>query len=112
MALILLENRGMLPLPANLHEVNGWAPNSPPQLTALESRAQMLLYGGASGGGKSAWLVGDSAQEYDNPRFRGILLRKSYTEMTNLMDEMERIYLPLGGRSRTAASSGAFHRAR
>ena len=42
--------------------------------------------------------VGDSAQEYDNPRFRGILLRKSYTEMTNLMDEMERIYLPLGGR--------------
>jgi len=58
----------------------------------------MLLYGGGSGGGKSAWLVGDSAQEYDNPRFRGILLRKSYTEMTNLMDEMERIYLPLGGR--------------
>ncbi len=98
MALTLLESRGMLPLPANLSEVNGWAPNSSPQLTALESRAQMLLYGGASGGGKSSWLVGDSAQEFDNPRFRGILLRKSYTEMTNLMDEMEHIYLPLGGR--------------
>jgi len=98
MALTLLESRGMLALPANLSEVNGWAPNSSPQLTALESRAQMLLYGGASGGGKSSWLVGDSAQEYDNPRFRGILLRKSYTEMTNLMDEMEHIYLPLGGR--------------
>lgn len=98
MALTLLENRGMFPLPANISEVSGWAPNSSPQLTALGSRAQMLLYGGASGGGKSSWLVGDSAQEYDNPRFRGILLRKSYTEMTNLMDEMERIYLPLGGR--------------
>jgi hypothetical protein len=46
----------------------------------------------------SNWLVADSAQEYDNPRFRGILLRKSFTEMTNIMDEMERIYSPLGGR--------------
>jgi hypothetical protein len=98
MGLIILEDRGLLPLPANVTEVSGWAPNSSPQLTAIESRAQFVLYGGASGGGKSNWLVADSAQEYDNPRFRGILLRKSYTEMTNLMDEMERIYSPLGGR--------------
>lgn len=98
MALTLLEDRGFIPLPANLSEVNGWAPNSSPQLTAIESRAQLVLYGGASGGGKSNWLVADSAQEFDNGKFRGILLRKSYTEMTNLMDEMERIYSPLGGR--------------
>lgn len=96
--MILLEDRGFLPLPAGLSDVSGWFPNSSPQLTAIECRAQLLLYGGASGGGKSNWLVADSAQEFDNPRFRGILLRKSYTEMTNLMDEMERIYLPLGGR--------------
>jgi len=80
MGLILLEDRGLLPLPANVTEVSGWAPNSSPQLTAIESRAQFVLYGGASGGGKSNWLVADSAQEYDNPRFRGILLRKSYTK--------------------------------
>ena len=97
MALILLENRGMLPLPA-MNGQAGWTPNSSPQLTAIECRAQFLLYGGASGGGKSNWLVADSAQEFDNKYFRGILLRKSYTEMTNLMDEMERIYSPLGGR--------------
>ncbi len=88
----------MIPLPANIKETNGWFPNSFPQMTLIECRAQIVLYGGASGGGKSNGLVGDSAQEYDNPRFRGILLRKSYTEMTNIMDEMERIYLPLGGR--------------
>ena len=97
MAIVLLEDRGMLPLPA-FNGQSGWTPNSSPQLTAIDCRAQFLLYGGASGGGKSNWLVADSAQEYDNKYFRGILLRKSYTEMTNLMDEMERIYSPLGGR--------------
>jgi hypothetical protein len=47
---------------------------------------------------KTNLLVADSAQEFDNSHFRGVLLRKSYTEMTNIMDEMEKIYSPLGGR--------------
>ena len=97
MALILLENRGFAELPANLSEISGWKPINSAQATFLECRAQMALYGGASGGGKTNVLVADSAQEHDNPSFRGILLRKSYTEMTNIMDEMEKIYLPLGG---------------
>lgn len=98
MKLTLLENRGMLPLPANISDINGWAPNSPPQMTLIDCRAQLALYGGASGGGKTVALIGDSAQEFDNPKFRGILLRKSFTEMTNIIDEMTRIYGPLGGR--------------
>lgn len=100
MALTLLENRGFVELPANLHEIagTGWAPINAAQATFIECRAQLALFGGQSGGGKTNVLVADSAQEYDNPNFRGILLRKSYTEMANIMDEMERIYLPLGGR--------------
>lgn len=98
MALRLLENDGILPLPANLTRGHGWTPGSAKQVTFINCKAQLCLYGGASGGAKSNALVADSAQEYDNPNFRGILLRKSYTEMTGLMDEMEKIYLPLGGR--------------
>lgn len=98
MPIKLLEDRGLVPLPADLHEVNGWAPNSPPQMTLLNCRAQLALYGGASGGGKTATLVGDSAQEFDNGNFRGILLRKSFAEMNNIMDEMHKIYRPLGAR--------------
>jgi len=86
MALILLENRGFAELPANLSEISGWKPINSAQATFLECRAQMALYGGASGGGKTNVLVADSAQEHDNPSFRGILLRKSYTEMTNIME--------------------------
>lgn len=98
MALELLEDRGFLPLPANLRPVNGWAPTNAAQNTFIQCRAQLALFGGQSGGGKTNVLVADSAQEYDNPHFRGILLRKSYTEMANIMDEMEKVYLPLGGR--------------
>lgn len=98
MALTLLEDRGLIPLPANLHEVNGWVPKNSAQLTFINCRAQMALFGGQSGGGKSNVLVADSAQEHANPHFRGILLRKSFTEMSNLIDEMTKIYQPLGGR--------------
>lgn len=98
MRLILLEDNGYIPLPANLHEINGWCPASSAQMTFINCRAQMALFGGQSGGGKSNVLVADSAQEYSNPNFRGILLRKSFSEMTNIVDEMAKIYSPLGGR--------------
>lgn len=76
-----------------------WWPINAAQRTALESPAKLLLYGGGSGGGKTDFLVADGAQEVSNPNFRGILLRKSYTEMNNIMDRMAAIYRPLGGHS-------------
>jgi len=75
-----------------------WWPINAPQTTALESPAFLLLFGGASGGGKSDYLVADGAQEVDNPNFRGLLIRKSFTEMNNIIDRMMAIYRPLGGR--------------
>jgi len=74
-----------------------WWPINAPQTTALESPAKLLLFGGASGGGKTDFLVADAAQEVDNPNFRGLLLRKSFTEMNNIIDRMMAIYRPLGG---------------
>lgn len=74
-----------------------WWPINAPQTTALESPAKILLFGGASGGGKTDLLVADGAQEVDNPNLRGLLLRKSFTEMNNIIDRMMAIYRPLGG---------------
>lgn len=42
-------------------------------------------------------LVADGMQEIENPNFRGLLLRKSFTEMNNIIDRMMAIYRPLGG---------------
>ena len=76
-----------------------WWPINAPQTTALESPAKLLLYGGGSGGGKTDFLVADAAQEIGNPNFRGVLLRKSFREMVNIIDRMKAIHRPLGARS-------------
>lgn len=73
-----------------------WRPINDQQLTAMHSKAQMLMYGGGSGGGKTDFLVADAAQEYDNPNLRGLLIRRSYTEMENIIDRCRAIYSQLG----------------
>src|SRR5487761_2046719 len=83
-----------------------WWPINPMQQAALSSWAQMLLFGGQSGGGKTDFLVGDAMQEYRIPSFRGLLLRESLGEMDQIGDRMERAYLPLGGRYRQRSGGG------
>jgi hypothetical protein len=73
-----------------------WRPINDQQLSALHCKAQMLMYGGGSGGGKSDFLVGDVLREYDNPNFRGLLIRRSYTEMPQILDRTRAIYSQLG----------------
>lgn len=97
MPLEILENRGLLPMPAFNGDYS-WRPINSAQLTFLECRAQMALFGGASGGGKTEVLVADAVQEYANPKFRGVLLRKSFSEMTAIIDTIEKICQPLGVR--------------
>jgi hypothetical protein len=98
MGLTVFENNGMLPLPAGIEATAGWYPRNAPQYTFINCRAQIALFGGQSGGGKTNVLVADSAQEWQNPNFRGVIIRESFQEMQNIMDEMDTIYRPLGAR--------------
>ncbi len=75
-----------------------WWPISPAQQAARNSRAELLDYGGASGGGKSQFLIADAADERENPALRALIIRKQRTDMTELKDIMHRIYRPLGGK--------------
>lgn len=79
-----------------------------PQLTAIHSKAQVLLYGGASGGGKTDFLVGDAIQEYDNPNLRALLIRKSISEMQQIQDRCRAIYTNLGAFWRDREKSWIF----
>jgi hypothetical protein len=85
-----------------------WWPISSPQLSAMHSKAQILLYGGASGGGKTDFLVADAMQEYENPNLRAILIRKSFKEMNQIMDRCKAIYQPFGAFYRTVEDSWIF----
>lgn len=83
-----------------------WWPINSAQQAALCSPAELLLFGGQSGGGKTDFLVGDAMQEYQLPSFRGLLLRETLGEFDQIGDRMEAAYLPLGARYRRATGGG------
>lgn len=56
-------------------------PNPGPQTQAYQSKADLLLYGGAAGGGKSALAVGLAAQEHQ----RSLIVRRQSVELDGLI---------------------------
>jgi len=76
-----------------------WKP-SYKQALALKSPAFELFYGGAAGGGKSDFLLMDyyaGVNKYGK-HCRGILFRRTYGELEELLLRADEIYKPLGGR--------------
>lgn len=52
------------------------------------------LYGGAAGGGKSDALLAEALRQVHIPHYRGILFRKTYPELADLIDRSTEIYKP------------------
>ncbi|MGD1215162.1 MAG: hypothetical protein ABR861_09270 [Terriglobales bacterium] len=75
-----------------------WWPINAAQQAAITSTAELLLYGGASGGGKTQMLAADAMDEYENPRLRGLLIRTTLEEQQELEDLQQRMYEPKGAR--------------
>lgn len=75
-----------------------WRAQTGPQLTAIQRHLiDELFYGGAVGGGKSDYLLGDFAQDVPSPwgaHWRGILFRKTYAELEDLISRSQQIYPP------------------
>jgi hypothetical protein len=95
-----------VPPPAGENPV--WWPISAEQQSALHSKAQILLYGGASGGGKTDFLVADAMQEHENTNLRALLIRKSFQEMGQIQDRCRAIYAPFGAFYRDREASWIF----
>jgi len=72
-----------------------WAPQPGPQLEALQaSWCDELFFGGARGGGKSDFLLGDYARDVPTYRadWRGVLFRKTFPELEELIARSREIY--------------------
>jgi hypothetical protein len=74
-----------------------WMPATAAQKDALDSQADILLFGGSAGSLKTETMLMDAVQEYTNPNLRAIVFRSSFVEMTDLIDKTRRLYAPMGG---------------
>ena len=59
-----------------------WTPSPGPQLDAYLSKADVLLFGGEPGGGKSALIIGLAFNEHK----RSLIMRRQYTDLGSLIE--------------------------
>lgn len=74
-------------------------PQEGPQEAFLSSPADIVIYGGQAGGGKSFGLLLEPVRHVGNPNFGGVIFRRTSPEITNeggLWDECAEIYPLLG----------------
>lgn len=83
-----------------------WKPQIGPQQNAIEADwCDELFFGGARGGGKSDFLLGDYLEDIDlGPLWRGIIFRKTYNELEELQIRAKEIFPEVGGVYKSASS--------
>lgn len=78
-------------------------PNPGPQEAFLASPADIAIYGGAAGGGKTWALLVDPLRWTHMPQFRAVFFRRTYPQITEAggpWDQAVELYPPTGARAR------------
>ncbi|MDO4531275.1 MAG: phage terminase large subunit, partial [Bacillota bacterium] len=68
-----------------------WTPQ-PKQTAFLERPEYEAFYGGAAGGGKSDSLLMEALRQVHIPHYRGLILRKTYPELSELIAKSRKYY--------------------
>ncbi len=70
-----------------------WTPQ-PRQKIFMQRRENEALYGGAAGGGKSDCAIAEALRQVHIPHYRGLILRKTYPQLSEMVDRSHEIYKP------------------
>ena len=76
-----------------------WSPQ-PKQRLFQERPEYEALYGGAAGGGKSDALLTEALRQVRIPYYRAIIFRKTYPQLSELIDRSKELYKPAFPRAR------------
>lgn len=68
-----------------------WQPQ-PKQIAFMQRPEFEALYGGSAGGGKSDSLVAEALRQVQFPYYKGLILRKSYPQLSELIDKSLLMY--------------------
>ncbi len=99
------------PLPRAPRETVQIAPQAGPQTEFLETTADIAIYGGAAGGGKSFALLLEPLRHHDNAKFGGVIFRRTSTQVRiqgGLWDESIKLYGRIGAEPTQSSLSWLF----
>ena len=88
--------------------MSGWSPHEGAQTEFLSRPEFEVLYGGQAGPGKTDCLVAGLTRDITNPRYRGLLLRRTFPQLQEIIDRCWRIYPHLGGEYRVTEKRWLF----
>lgn len=87
-------------------EVIRFGPQAGPQTSFCCSPADICIYGGARGGGKTWGLGLEAARHVQKPKYRGVLFRRTFPQIYQeggLWDTLSRMYPYMGASARSNA---------
>jgi hypothetical protein len=69
-----------------------WVPQPGPQIAALRSEADQLLYGGSAGGGKTDLAIGKALTKHR----RSLILRREFPQLKGMLERSTEVYSGCG----------------
>jgi hypothetical protein len=85
-----------------------WYPHPGPQITFCKSGEFEVLFGGAAGPGKTDCLIMEATRHVKFPDYRGIIFRRTYPQLQEIIDRCWKWYPKLGGEYRAGEHRWTF----
>ena len=73
-----------------------------PQAAFCSRGEYEVFFGGAKGPGKTDCLIAEATRDIPNPKYHGLILRRTFPRLQEIIDRCWSLYPKLGGRYRSS----------